>query len=130
MNRRKFLTACSTAIPGIIITNSMNKLFNKSLDGSNEITEVFIDDNKIKKLGDQAIALAKSLGCDYSDFRVTKYRNQNISTRENSIENVSDTESFGFSVRVIKNGSWGFAGSSTFNESEVNEITKRAAEIA
>src|SRR5437016_10166047 len=69
-------------------------------------------------------------GASYSDFRLSNFRSQRVAARENIIRGVSDNENFGFSVRVIIEGAWGFAASSTFTESEVSRVAKIACGIA
>ncbi len=88
------------------------------------------DDEFVKKLADTSMRLAKQAGASYSDFRLSKFRNQRVSARENHIESISDDEDFGFSVRLLMDGAWGFAASSTFTEAEVVRITGVAADIA
>ena len=63
------------------------------------------------KLADIAIARAKKLGATYADIRINRYRNESVFTREERVQNVSRTQSFGFGVRVLLSGAWGFAAS-------------------
>ena len=63
------------------------------------------------KLADLAIALAKKLGASYADIRINRYRYESIATREERVQNVSRTQSFGCGVRVLVKGAWGFAAS-------------------
>lgn len=88
------------------------------------------DDDFIKRMADTSIFTARKNGASYSDFRLSSFVSQNISARENTVQNISLNENFGFSVRVIINGTWGFASSSTFNENEVVKVSKLACEIA
>ncbi len=84
----------------------------------------------IKKMADSAISTAKNNGASYSDFRLSNFREQWISTREDTIEGINDSENYGFAVRVIVDGAWGFAASSTFTEAEVGRVAKIACSIA
>jgi len=79
---------------------------------------------------DAALSTAKKLGASYADIRINRYRNQNVSTRERQVLNVSSAQNFGFGVRVLINGTWGFAASPVMTIDEVVRITKEAAEIA
>jgi TldD protein len=125
MNRRKFILSCSAAVPGLLISNRIESSF---FDPNKEIKT--LDDDYFKKLADTSIRLAKASGASYSDFRVSKYRNQRIFSRETNIESVSDNEDYGFSVRLLIDGAWGFAASSTITEKEVEKITSIAADIS
>ena len=82
------------------------------------------------KLADIAISLAKKLGASYADIRINRYRNESIFTREERVQNVSRTQSFGFGVRVLVKGAWGFAASHLVTPEAVRRITEQAIEIA
>ena len=60
-----------------------------------------------------ALDAARSSGASYADVRVGRYRRQSLSVRERQISGVSDNESYGLGVRVLVNGCWGFAATST-----------------
>ena len=81
-------------------------------------------------LADAALATAKRLGASYADIRINRYRLEAISTRERQIQNVASGQNFGFGVRVLVNGTWGFAASPLVNEDEVQRVTREAIDIA
>src|SRR6266700_3452859 len=67
-----------------------------------------------------ALSEAKKLKATYADIRIVRLRSQNIGLRLSpdrgtgktlSVPNVGENSSFGFGVRVIVNGAWGFASS-------------------
>ncbi len=89
-----------------------------------------LDDEFIKLMADKALMVSQKHGASYSDFSLSNFRSQRVATRENIIQGLNDNENFGFAVRVIVEGSWGFAASSTFNETEVARVSKIACEIA
>jgi TldD protein len=82
------------------------------------------------RLADVALSAAKRLGASYADIRINRYRSEAIMTRERQVENVSRSQSFGFGVRVLYRGTWGFASSRNVNAEEVRAVTTRAFEIA
>ena len=90
---------------------------------------VIIQDNK-NKFADLALATAKKLGASYADIRINRYRTEAISTRERQVQNVARNQNFGFGVRVLVNGTWGFAASPDVNEKAVSRATMDAIEIA
>src|SRR6476620_8399110 len=73
--------------------------------------EPLIDAKQKKALADVALNTAKSLGATYADVRIGRYLNQFVTTREKKVQNIINTESFGVGIRVIVNGTWGFAAS-------------------
>ncbi len=83
-----------------------------------------------RKLAAVAISTAKRLGASYADIRINRYRQESISTRERQVQQVARTSSFGFGVRVLLKGTWGFAASRNLTPEEVRRVTRLASEIA
>ena len=82
------------------------------------------------RLADVALSTAKRAGATYADIRINRYRFESVSTREQQVQNVSRTQSFGFGVRVLYKGTWGFAASRDVTDAEVRRVTLSAVEIA
>ena len=59
----------------------------------------------------RALDAAKTAGAEYADVRISQNRNQAILTREHRVQALNDTETFGFGVRMLVDGAWGFAAS-------------------
>ena len=64
--------------------------------------------------------MARSQGASYADIRINRYRNQSITFRAQAsrgergpveVPGAADSESFGFGMRVLAEGTWGFASS-------------------
>ncbi len=83
-----------------------------------------------KELADAALNTARSAGASYADVRIGRYLNQYVITRENKVQNVVNTESFGAGIRVIVNGTWGFASTNEVNQESIVAATQQAAAIA
>lgn len=79
-----------------------------------------------QELAFRALDVARSAGATYADVRVSRNRSQRVSTREQQITGLSDNETMGMGVRVIADGSWGFAASSVLTPDEVARITRQA----
>jgi TldD protein len=84
----------------------------------------------LKGLADAALATAKQAGASYADIRINRYRNQFLFTRDRQVQNIVNTEDFGFGVRVMVDGTWGFASSSAVTKDDVAAIAKQAVGIA
>jgi TldD protein len=84
----------------------------------------------LRHLADAALAAAKAAGASYADIRINRYHNQFIFTRDRRVENIINTESYGFGVRVIVQGTWGFSSSSTVEKDEIARVAQQAAAIA
>lgn len=87
-------------------------------------------DASVKDLCMRALNAAKSAGASYADIRVGRSRNQSVSTREQQIINLSDNETFGFGVRVLVQGAWGFAASRDLTAPEVDRVARLAVSQA
>ena len=86
----------------------------------------FQGDASHKELVLRAIDAAKQAGADYADARISSARSQNIGTRERRVTNIGDNETFGFGVRVLVGGAWGFSASSNLTPDEVTRVARAA----
>ena len=89
-----------------------------------------IDVKAKKQLADVALNTARSKGATYADVRIGRYLNQFVITRETRIQNIANTESFGVGIRVIANGSWGFAASNDVTTEGMVKTAERAVAVA
>ena len=77
---------------------------------------------ELADLADAALASAKKAGASYADIRINRYRVQFIFTRDRRVQNIVNTEDYGFGVRVIVDGTWGFASSSQVTKEEIARV--------
>ncbi len=94
------------------------------------LLEPIIDVAQKKTLADIALNTARSLGATYTDVRIGRYLNQVVTTREKKVQGVVNTESFGVGIRVIANGTWGFAASNDVTPEGMKKTAERAVLIA
>src|ERR1700749_4863055 len=83
-----------------------------------------------RKMADVALNAARSKGATYTDVRIGRYLNQFVVTREDKVENIVDTESFGMGIRVIANGCWGFAATDRLDNDSIAKAAQMAVAIA
>lgn len=83
-----------------------------------------------KQLADVALNAARSKGATYTDVRIGRYLNQFVVTREDKVQNIVNTESYGLGVRVISNGSWGFAATDKMDKDSIAKAAETAVAIA
>ncbi|MBI4713306.1 MAG: TldD/PmbA family protein [Planctomycetes bacterium] len=84
----------------------------------------------MKDLTALALNTAASRGASYADIRIIRLDNENIQLRNGKIGAFDQNETFGFGVRVISDGAWGFASSSQVTASEIEKVAAQAVEIA
>jgi TldD protein len=73
---------------------------------------------------------ATSAGASYADVRITDSRTQHVSVRNGVVEGVDSSASFGFGVRVIADGAWGFAATSEVTDEAAKRVAREAVAIA
>ncbi|MDX5421247.1 MAG: TldD/PmbA family protein [Hymenobacteraceae bacterium] len=83
-----------------------------------------------KRLADVALNTAKSRGASYADVRIGRYLQQYVFTREKQVQNIVNAESFGVGVRVLANGTWGFAATSDVTDKGIAKAAEQAVAIA
>ncbi|CAN5409576.1 TldD/PmbA family protein [soil metagenome] len=126
MKRRKFvqltgLGAGAVMMPTFLFGNSVS---------AEALMAPGMDVALKKRMADVALNTARSLGATYADARIGRYLNQFISTREDKVQNVVNTESFGIGIRVIANGTWGFASTNDVTADGIKKATNQAVAIA
>jgi TldD protein len=84
-------------------------------------------DAGIRELAMLALDAAKSAGADYADVRFSRNRSQSIFTRERRVQGLNDNDTFGFGIRTLVGGAWGFAASSEVTKEEIARVAKQAA---
>ena len=77
-----------------------------------------------------ALDAAQMSGATYADTRIVDTRSEEISVANGRVEGVESNASFGIGVRVIADGSWGFASSSEVTLDSAVVLAKQAVAIA
>lgn len=62
------------------------------------------------RAADAALTRARQLGATHADVRLHRMRTASLSLRDARLESATDTEALGLAVRVLVDGTWGFAG--------------------
>ncbi|QKJ29252.1 TldD/PmbA family protein [Mucilaginibacter mali] len=83
-----------------------------------------------KRMADVALNAARSKGATYTDVRIGRYLNQYVVTREDKVENIANTQSYGMGIRVIANGCWGFAATDKLDNDSIAKAAAMAVAIA
>ncbi|MGH7545815.1 MAG: TldD/PmbA family protein [Gemmatimonadota bacterium] len=83
-------------------------------------------DPTVKELALLALDAAKAAGARYADVRIGRVQNEFIRTRDDHISGLDSRETFGFGVRALAAGAWGFTGSRALTKDEVTRIAREA----
>ncbi len=81
-------------------------------------------------LADAALSRAQQLGCSHADFRVGRKRSGYRMLRDAAVESVRDSDTIGLSVRVIHEGSWGFASGAALSVAQAAALADQAVALA
>ncbi|UWX54576.1 TldD/PmbA family protein [Maribacter litopenaei] len=126
MKRRNFVQLSGMGAASLLVPASMMG----NVIETEALLEPGMDVVLKKKMADVALNTAKSLGASYADARIGRYLNQYVFTGEDKVQNVVNTESFGIGIRVIANGTWGFASTNNVTEDGIQKATQQAVAIA
>ncbi len=83
-----------------------------------------------KKLSELALDLTKDKGASYADIRIERIEDENLSVKNQTPELIKRSSDFGFGIRVIVNGAWGFAASADLSEEDIKRVSLQALDIA
>ncbi len=83
----------------------------------------------MKDLTDRALNLAQTQNASYADIRIVRTITQTVTVKNGVVEAITDDESFGFGVRVLVDGAWGFASSADVTPAEIDRVTALAVSI-
>lgn len=125
MNRRTFIKGC--AATGLLAACGPKDPYLRAVAEGDRVT---FSDPELTLLADIALEAATAAGATYADIRISRHRTQFVSSREKRVESVSEDESYGFGVRVIAQGTWGFASSSNVTREEIASVARQAVAIA
>jgi TldD protein len=78
----------------------------------------------------ETIDYLKSRGVSYADVRYVRMETETIRVRDLAVDSIVRDTSHGFGVRVIADGAWGFAATSTVAAGALKKAANRALQIA
>ncbi|WP_229683674.1 TldD/PmbA family protein [Nocardia camponoti] len=84
----------------------------------------------LRALSDAALAAAQAAGAEHADLRVHRLVTQSIRLRDGRVEAVTDSVELGLAVRVVVDGTWGFASHAELTPATAAEVARRAVEVA
>ena len=84
----------------------------------------------MREYTDRALNRAQGLGASYADVRIVRRETQDISVKNGIVQTLSLDSTYGFGVRVVAEGAWGFASSHRLEPGEIDRVTDLAVAIA
>jgi TldD protein len=126
MKRRDFLRHSALATAGLSVLGrpgSLHGILSPSAAGP-------VLEGDPRALAMRGLEAARTAGAHYADIRINTNRMQGLSTRDRRVTGLSDNVTSGFGIRVLVDGTWGFAASGIVTVDEVVRVAERAVEQA
>jgi TldD protein len=121
LTRRSFLVGCSAASALALAGTGGPRL--ASARG-------LLVDRTLDDILARGLAAAKKAGASYADVRLVRRQQEAVDVRDDHVDRVEASESYGLAVRVIAGGAWGFAASARVDGKEVERVARLAVDIA
>ena len=82
------------------------------------------------QLADAALSAAVGAGASYADLRIHAITTEHIQLRDGELEAAVVNREIGFAVRVIVDGTWGFASHAELDSATAADTARRAVHVA
>ena len=124
MDRRQFVKLTGIGVGGLMLPIVGRVV------SAEDLLDPGMDFGTKKRLGTIALEAATKAGASYADARIGRYLNQFVTAQETRVDNIVNTESAGIGVRVIADGTWGFAATSDLTPDSIARTAEKAVAIA
>ncbi len=129
-DRRDFIKKAGGIAAGALVASAIPRSANALFQSPFAYKPPAEMDRVVKELLLEAINAAKMAGASFADARISRFQQNFVFTREQQIQNVVDTETFGCGVRALVDGTWGFSATQTMTKQGVAQAARQAVAIA
>ncbi len=84
----------------------------------------------LRELAAAALQRAADLGAQHADFRAERIRGQQIRLSDGNLVTLFDGDDLGIAVRVVLDGTWGFASAVDLTQAAARRAAEEAVEVA
>src|SRR5262249_12523483 len=105
LGRRSKWTGCAPEAGG---RNKM-RVVTSSADRPASLIDPEFAAYPLRGMAEAALQRAAQLGAQHADFRAERIRSQRVGLSDGSLETLYDADDLGLAVRVVVEGTWGFA---------------------
>ncbi len=84
----------------------------------------------LRALADAALQRARQLGAEHADFRAERIRGQQLRVSDGDLETEFDSDDLGLAVRVVVDGTWGFASAVDLTAEAAARAAADAVDVA
>ncbi|MDD4903491.1 MAG: TldD/PmbA family protein [Candidatus Bipolaricaulis sp.] len=78
----------------------------------------------------RALNQAQAKGATYADIRIVRRETQTLEVKNGVVQTLSLGDTYGFGIRVVADGAWGFASSHRLESGEIDRVASLAVAIA
>jgi len=84
----------------------------------------------LREFTEKILQKAKDLGASYADVRIVRNKSEAINVKNGKVDALAGSTDYGFGVRVIVDGAWGFSSSFVVTPEEGERVVSEAVRIA
>jgi TldD protein len=84
----------------------------------------------LRGLAAAALQRARELGAEHADFRAERVQGQRIALSDGALETLVDADDLGLAVRVVRDGTWGFAAAVDLTTDAAVRAAEEAVDVA
>jgi TldD protein len=84
----------------------------------------------LRQLADAALQRAAELGASHADFRAERIRGQQVGLSDANLETQFDSDDLGLAIRVVVDGTWGFASAVDLTAEAAAHAAAEAVDVA
>ena len=84
----------------------------------------------LRALAGDALQRAAELGAEHADFRAERVLAQHVLLSDGALETLADTDTVGLAVRVVLDGTWGFAATADLTPDAAVAAAAEAVQVA
>ena len=84
----------------------------------------------LREFAGTALQRARELGAEHADFRAERIRGQEIGLSDGHLETLMDADELGLAVRVVLDGTWGFAAAVDLTPQAAVRAAEEAIDVA
>jgi TldD protein len=84
----------------------------------------------LQAIADAALDRAREAGVEHADVRIERIRTADLALHDARLEGAHDDDERGLAVRVVKDGTWGFAGGLVLDPAAACDLVDRAVAVA
>ncbi|MCA1712733.1 MAG: TldD/PmbA family protein [Actinobacteria bacterium] len=84
----------------------------------------------LRACADAGLTAATAAGASFADVRIERLRGQDLTMRDARLENLRDDVTIGLAVRVVVDGTWGFASGPDVSPAEAERLAGEAVAMA